>query len=615
MLKPRKLLDADSWRVVRHYWRVAGGHPLHVAIPLGLTLLTAALEGASFALLIPLSEALAENNFDFLGGSKAFGWVMSLLPSGALASPKRDGYIALLILGLAVLVRGGKVLTQFGQAVYVNRRDEEYLVRVQGRTFSRILGFGRQFFDRQSLGRLDVELGWSRTAVDVLTAGERFVRDFLSLVAKGSVMLFLSLPLSLTVAVVFPAVIAVMGRISREIERLAHAGAGVEIRTKSQILDLLSSVPLVKALNQEGEASAAYAAILGEARDVTVGRRNMMALRWPVEEILLLTSIVAVQGVLILTGEGFVPGDLARLAVFLLLVQQIMPNLKCFGALGMSMAEQNPRLKALAAIFSDEEKYVVSSGKRVFPGLREKITVRNLSFAYADGSQVLRDVSADVPAHALTAIVGESGAGKSTFADLVARFYECPPGTILLDGVDVREFSLESLYRRMAIVSQDVWILNRTLRENLVYGLEAFPGDEALLELLSDLGLDPFLHEHANPLDLLLGDRGVQLSGGQRQRVALARALLRDPSILILDEATSALDSVVERQVADTILRRFSGRTMLVIAHRLSTLRGAEHVLVFRDGRIVEQGSWDGLLARGGEFARLHTAQFEKEAV
>ena len=615
MFYPRGFLDVDIRRVIRHYWRVAGARPLHIAIPLALTLLTAGLEGASFSLLIPLSEALSENSFDFLRESQVFGWVTTLLPAGALSSPRRDAYLALLILCLVVLARAGKVLGQFGKSLYVHWRDETYYARVQERTFAQVLGFGRQYFDRQSLGRLDVELGWSRAAVDLLASVEDFLKNILSMVAKAVVMLFLSVPLSLTVVVVFPAIVLVMGRISREVERLAHVGAAVEVRTRIQVLDLLATLPLVKAFSQERQATASYAEILGEARRVTMRRRNMTALRWPVEEILVLTTVVAMQAVLILTADTFVPGDLARLAVFLLLVQQILPNLKCFGDFGMAVAEQRPKLRALANLFGDDEKYVVSSGDRDFPGLRQGIQIRDLSFAYADGTPVLHRVSADLPAHSLTAVVGESGAGKTTFADLIARFYECPAGTIFLDGVDIRDFSVASLYRRMAIVSQDVWLLNRTLRENLVYGLREPPGDTALVALLADVQLDSLLRENEMPLDLLVGDRGVQLSGGQRQRVALARALLRDPDILILDEATSALDSIVERKVAEVIDRRFRGRTMLVIAHRLSTLRGADHILVFKGGRIVEEGTWDELLALGDEFARLHEAQFEEEPV
>jgi ATP-binding cassette subfamily B protein len=183
-----------------------------------------------------------------------------------------------------------------------------------------------------------------------------------------------------------------------------------------------------------------------------------------------------------------------------------------------------------------------------------------------------------------------------------------------MDDIDIREFSLPSLHRTMAIVSQDVWLLNQTLRDNLTFGLECDVPEEDLVRALEDVELGAFLCSLEAGLDTELGDRGVRLSGGQRQRVALARALLRDPQILILDEATSALDSVVEQRVARAIQQRARGRTLLVIAHRLSTIRDADRILVMQDGWVVEQGTWDELLERGGAFLELYRAQFGEEA-
>jgi ABC-type multidrug transport system fused ATPase/permease subunit len=615
MLLPRGFLDADIRRVIRHYARVARARPRHLAIPVGLAFLAAGLEGASFSLLIPLSRAISGNSFGFLQGSKAFGWLTRLLPGSLVSSPRRDTYLVLMILGLALLARAGKLLAELGRALYANRRNETYSARVQEDTFARILGFGRQYFERQSLGRLDVELSWSRTVVDLLDSVEGSLKNTLSVIAKLVVMVALSIPLSITVAIAFPVILLGTGRISREIERHAQEGVDLEIRSKHQVLDLLATVPLVKAFNREQEATDSYRDILDDLRGVGIRRRNLMALRWPVEELSVLLTIVLAQAVLILTTASYLPGDLVKLAVFLLLIQQSMPNLKSFGTFASAMADQRPKLRALSRLLSDADKYVVESGPRLFTGLRHGIEVRDLSFAYADGTPVLKGISACVPAGSFTGVVGESGSGKSTLTDLIARFYECPPGTVFLDGVDIREFSLPSLYRRMTIVSQDVWLLNRTLRENLLYGLADPPDDDELLEILADLQLGAFLREHPRPLDVTIGDHGVQLSGGQRQRIAVARALLRNPEILILDEATSALDSVVEKRVAEEIDRRFRGRTMLVVAHRLSTLRGADRILVFKQGRIVEAGGWNDLLTAGGEFAALHEAQFAKETV
>lgn len=605
------LLDPETRRVVKRCWPVTGGRLSHIVIPLVLTSLAAALEGASYALLVPLSDAVASNSFAFLDSSRYFAWIPRLLPEAFRSSPRADGYLVLVVVALALIARFAKLALTYAKAAFLNWRNETYIARVQQYTFSRVVRFGRQYFDRRSLGQVDLELSWSKSVVTLLSHVDDFAKNVLNLVAKIAVMIFISAPLSLTLLVVFPAVLMVVGRLTREVERLAHAAADVELRIKSQILDLLSTLPLVKSLSQEEPTVATYGEILDEAREVTMRRRNLMALRWPIEEVLILLGVLSLQVLLILWSGSFAPSDLARLAVFLLVVQQSLGDLKGFGTFRMAVAEVRPYIHALDRLLTDEDKHVVTAGDREFGGLQTAIALRDLDFAYADGTQVLRGVSIEIPARSFTALVGESGSGKSTVADLVSRLYECPPATIFFDGVDVREFSLPSLYSRMAIVSQDVWVLNRSLRENLVYGQETPPSDDVLLQLLEDLQMGPFLREHVAPLDLILGDRGIQLSGGQRQRVALARALIRDPDILILDEATSALDSAVERHIADVIDARFRGRTLLVIAHRLSTIRNADRILVLRSGTLVEEGTWDELLAADGEFARLHKAQFE----
>ncbi len=225
----------------------------------------------------------------------------------------------------------------------------------------------------------------------------------------------------------------------------------------------------------------------------------------------------------------------------------------------------------------------------------------------------LRDINATIAAGKVTAIVGRTGAGKTTLVDLIARFYDCAPGTVLFDDVDVREYSLPTLQARMAIVSQDVWLLNRTLARECSPSASRRTVTDGELGAVGTRGRRS---SRSSPrglregLDTEIGDHGIRLSGGQRQRVALARALLRDPDILILDEATSALDSVVEQRVAHAIHQRAAGRTLIVIAHRLSTIRDADLILVMHEGRVAEHGTWDALLQLGGRFRDLHDAQY-----
>jgi subfamily B ATP-binding cassette protein MsbA len=225
---------------------------------------------------------------------------------------------------------------------------------------------------------------------------------------------------------------------------------------------------------------------------------------------------------------------------------------------------------------------------------------------------VLRDVSFTARRGDVIAIVGASGAGKTTLVDLIPRFHEPTAGRILLDGVDTREITLPSLRRLTGIVSQDTVVFNDTVRNNLAYGAAAY-SDEQVASAARAANAEEFIRELPQGYDTVLGERGTRLSGGQRQRIAIARALLVDPPILILDEATSALDSESERLVQEAIDRLLTGRTVFVIAHRLSTVMHATQILVLDRGRVVERGTHEELLARRGHYHRLHALQFRPD--
>jgi ATP-binding cassette, subfamily B, bacterial MsbA len=596
--------------VLRHYWRVAGVRRWQLAVPIGMVLLAGAFEAASFSMLVPLTDAVSDNSFDFLDDSRVFGWITLLLPASVADGPARDAYLVVLTVGLVILGRIGKLVVDYARKLFVVARNERYRVLVGEETFGRVLGFGRQYFDRNPIGRIDAEIGWSSSVLGLLEAAEELFRYAVGLIVKAGVMLAISLPLSIAFIVMLPVVQGLMRVINRAAQRISREAIEVDRRLRSRILDILGSIPLVKAYSQERTASNAYTDVLRQAQDVAVRRDRVISLRYPLEEILILLVMLLVQGIVIYLAGDFRPGDLAAFGAFLLILQQALPDYKYLSHFSVKVAEEIPRLDAVGGLFSDEGKFIVPGGERHFERLERGIAVRGLTFRYQPGEDTLKDIHTEIRAGKVTAIVGPSGAGKTTFADLVARFYDCPPGTIFMDDVDIREFSLTSLHRTMAIVSQDVWLLNQTLRDNLVFGLERDVPEADLLRALRDVELGTFLESLDEGLDTELGDRGVRLSGGQRQRVALARALLRDPQILILDEATSALDSVVEQRVARAIQQRAKGRTLLVIAHRLSTIRDADRILVMQDGRVVEQGTWDELLEHGGSFLELYRAQF-----
>ena len=613
MTAPRNDMRATPFRVLRHYWRVADVKAWHLVLPLGLILIASAFEGASFSLLIPLKDAVAENSFDFLGESRAFGWISELVPDG-LDPSARDAYLVLCIAVLIILGRIGKLGLQYAAQLIVTARNERYRVRVGQETFGRVLTFGRQYFDGQAIGRIDAEIGWSNSVLGLLTAAQEIFRYVISLLVKAGVMMAISVPLSIAFIVTLPFAQRLVAAVNRAVKRISEEGVEVDRQIRAQTLDLLGAIPLIKAYSQEQTASKMYEKVLRQGKRVAVRRNRAIGIRYPIEEITILLAMLLVQGVFIYATGDFRPADLAAFGAFLIILQQALRDYKVISRFSLQIFEELPRLEAVAGLFSDEGKFIVTSGDKTFEGLEREIEVCHLNFRYVQGSEALHDLNATIAAGKVTAVVGSSGAGKTTFVDLLARFYDCEPGTILLDGIDIREYSLPSLHSRMAIVSQDVWLLNRSLRDNLTFGLERTVEDEELVGALADVQLDDLLGDFPDGLDTEVGDRGVRLSGGQRQRIALARALLRDPDIVILDEATSALDSVIEQGVADAIKRRLTGHTLIVIAHRLSTIRDADLILVLEGGRIVERGTWHELIERGEAFYELYRAQSEKDA-
>jgi subfamily B ATP-binding cassette protein MsbA len=238
------------------------------------------------------------------------------------------------------------------------------------------------------------------------------------------------------------------------------------------------------------------------------------------------------------------------------------------------------------------------------------IAFDDVSFSYRDGQEALRHVSFEVPKGTVLAMVGPSGAGKSTVVDLLSRFYDVTSGAIRIDGLDIRTLRIDDLRALMGIVSQETVLFHDTVRANIAYA-RPDASDEQIKSAARAANAHDFVQAMPEGYDTVVGERGVELSGGQRQRIAIARALLRDPPILILDEATSALDTESERLIQEAVEKLLEGRTVFVVAHRLSTIQRADQILVLEGGEIVERGDHVTLLARSGRYKRLYDLQFE----
>ncbi|BAY26888.1 ABC transporter-related protein [Calothrix sp. NIES-2100] len=376
------------------------------------------------------------------------------------------------------------------------------------------------------------------------------------------------------------------------------------------VLEVLNGIRLVKSSgNEEREYKRIQQLIRDREKADFLSQVNSEAIG-PVSEV---TGIIALI-LIVLIGRALFTSQIttvsAVLLTYLLVLLRLLPLISQLNVLRSSFANTSTSVDVVADFLRKDNKPLMNRGKILYQNLQQGIHFNHVCFAYPNHENlVLDNVDLYLPQGTTLALVGGSGAGKSTMADMLSRFYDPTSGCITLDGIDLRDFEMKSLRQSMGIVSQDTFLFNDSVRNNICYGRSEVSDDE-IIAAAKRANAYEFISKLPQGLDTLIGDRGVMLSGGQRQRLAIARALLQNPEILILDEATSALDTVSERLVQAALEDLSRDRTTLVIAHRLSTVQKADQIAVLDHGRVVEVGTHKELLEKGGYYSRLYSMQF-----
>ena len=572
----------------------------------------AALDAYAFALLIPFLNALF-GEASLVPPSGALGDLLNTTIGALLDPADKMGSLQRVILVILATITAKNALAWF--AGQLGAQLQEYVVRdLRDAVYLHLqrlpLGYFTQTRAGQILSRILTDTEGTKALVTSLVTST--LQNFFVIIAYLLVLFSISWRLALLALVVAP---ALMGALQPLLKRLRKGYRRLRNdygEMTSVLSEVIGGMRLVKSFRAEEYEARRWVDASSRYSKGMVRVTRIAFMSQPITEtigVLITVGLLWVGARLVLV-DGTLQG--AQLIAFLAVVTRLLSPLKQVTQIPTTAQSSLAAAERLFDVLDTPTETMTDRGTRTVQGFRESVVFDRVGFAY-ESEPVLQDVSFEARKGQIVALVGPSGAGKSTLVDLIPRFYEPTAGRILLDGVDTREIRLDELRKLTGIVSQDTVLFNDSVRSNIAYGAYGRFSDAQIEQAARMANAHGFIAELPDGYNTILGERGARLSGGQRQRLAIARALLVDPPILILDEATSALDTESERLVQEAIDRLLEGRTVFVIAHRLSTVVHADLILVLDRGRVVERGTHAGLLAERGAYWRLYNLQFRNE--
>lgn len=513
-------------------------------------------------------------------------------------------WVPLALIALFLLRGAG----DFVQIYYMGHAGRRIIKQLRAQLFDRLLGLPISYFDRNAsaimLSRLIYNTEQVAAAItDAITTSSR---EFLTIIVRIGTMFYIAWKLSVVVFVVGPIIAVLITIINKLFRRYSRRIQDSVVGVTRVAKEALDAPRVIKVFNAQEYERKQFDVVNEYNRKSSMKLLKIRGLANPIVQFVAVSfaSVVLYVGIKqVVLGEITSGAFFAFFAALLSMMNPLRSLINVSGSLQQGIAAADSLFEIL------DEPVEPSSGTKKIERVRGDVEYRDVSFNYNTTNKVaLNGVSLHVKVGATVALVGRSGSGKSTMVNLLPRFYELVHGSVMIDGHDIRDYDLHSLREQIALVSQDVVLFDDSIRNNIAFGRPAT--DEAIQRAAKAAHVLEFANQLPQGLETTVGERGVLLSGGQKQRISIARALLKDAPILILDEATSALDTESERTIQAALEDLMQNRTTLVIAHRLSTIEKADCIVVMDNGRIVEQGAHEELIAANGAYAALHRMQF-----
>ena len=612
----------DFLKMMRQY---ASPYKGYLGASVVLNILSAIFNIFSFAILVPLLNILfkVDNTvYEFIPWDSDLSLKDKAINNfyfyvSDFASTYGATNTLFMLAGVMILFTALKTSCYFGSNAVMIPISTGIVKEIRCRIYDKILSLPIGFFTEERKGDIIARITGDVSEVEnsIVASLSMLIKDPILILIYFGFLTWVSPEMMVFTIVFAPAFVWIMGVIGKQLRRSSLEAQALWSDTMSQVDETLGGLRVVKAFNAEKTMRGRFQDITDRMRRKVARVSTRQATAHPVSEFLgtvMLMIVLCVGGIMIISGKSLIGNskfmDASTFIYFLVILYSVIEPIKelsraTYGVRkGMASMERINKILEAENPIRDPEKPLEL---KEFNG---SIRLEDVSFSYDGSKQVLDHVNLEIPRGKMIAIVGESGAGKTTLADLIPRFWDVTGGRLTIDGKDVRDVAVKDLRALMGIVNQEPILFNDTIFNNIAFGVEG-ASEADVIAAAKIANAHDFILEKEEGYQTSIGDRGSKLSGGQRQRLSIARAILKNPPILILDEATASLDTESERMVQDALDRLMTTRTTIAIAHRLSTIRHADEIVVMHEGRIVERGKHEELIALGGYYKKLNDMQ------